>query len=42
VFTVPERVLALGDPMAGAYDEELDLEATMKRLGEVVGSDGAA
>jgi bifunctional non-homologous end joining protein LigD len=39
VFTVPERVLAVGDPMADAYETELDLETTMERLGKLVGSD---
>ncbi len=38
VFTVPERVLALGDPMADAYSGTLDLDATMARLGELIGS----
>jgi bifunctional non-homologous end joining protein LigD len=38
VFAVPERVLALGDPMADAYEEELDLGTTMERLDSLIGS----
>lgn len=36
VFTVPERVLASGDPMAGAWSVELDLDETLARLGELI------
>lgn len=41
VFTVPERVLTLGDPMAEAFSRELDVPSTMRRLGELVGSGDA-
>jgi len=36
VFTVPERVLSSGDPMAGAWSVELDLDETLARLGELI------
>lgn len=36
VFTVPERVLAVGDPMAEAHETPLDLERTMERLGSLI------
>jgi hypothetical protein len=36
VFTVPERVLAVGDPMAEAHETRLDLERTMERLGNLI------
>lgn len=42
VFTVPERVAAIGDPMAEAIETPLDLETTMERLGQLVDpTDGA-
>ena len=41
LFSVPERVLSLGDPMAGMSSVELDLDETLSRLGEQVAS-GAA
>jgi len=36
IFTVPERTLALGDPMAEALSMEVDLDETLARLGELV------
>ena len=36
VFTVPDRVLSIGDPMAPAADVAIDLEATLSRLGTLV------
>jgi bifunctional non-homologous end joining protein LigD len=41
VFTVPERVLSVGDPMAGALSAEIDLDETMARLDELIGRDDA-
>lgn len=41
VFTVPERVLSLGDPMANAWSVELDLDETLARLGALVAPNGA-
>lgn len=40
LFTVPERVLTLGDPLAPALEAEVDLDDTVTRLGELVHSDG--
>jgi bifunctional non-homologous end joining protein LigD len=37
VFTVPERVLSIGDPMAGVADVEIDLDTTLSQLGALVG-----
>ena len=39
VFTVPQRVLAAGDPMQGAFDTEVDLAEILARLGDLVGQD---
>ena len=39
VFTVPQRVLAAGDPMQGALAVEVDLAETLARLGALVGQD---
>jgi len=36
IFTVPERVLSVGDPMAAALSVEVDLEQTLARLGELI------
>ena len=36
IFTVPERVLSIGDPMAGLTDVEVDLDATLSRLGTLI------
>jgi len=36
IFTVPERVLSIGDPMAASADVQIDLEATLSRLGSLV------
>jgi bifunctional non-homologous end joining protein LigD len=36
VFTVPDRVLSIGDPMAPAAEVAIDLEATLSRLGTLV------
>lgn len=42
LFTVPERVATLGDPMAGAFSEAIDLDETMERLaGLISGGRGA-
>jgi bifunctional non-homologous end joining protein LigD len=41
VFTVPERVLSLGDPMSAAPAVELDLDETLARLGELIAPNGA-
>ncbi len=41
VFTVPERVLSLGDPMSAARTVGLDLDETLARLGELIAPDGA-
>ena len=38
VFTVPERVLSIGDPMAAMADNDIDLGATLSKLGALVGS----
>jgi bifunctional non-homologous end joining protein LigD len=40
IFTVPERILSLGDPMAGAWSAEFDLAGTLARLGELIDGDG--
>jgi bifunctional non-homologous end joining protein LigD len=40
VFTVPERVLDVGDPMADALSVELNLEDTLSRLGALVEPSG--
>jgi bifunctional non-homologous end joining protein LigD len=42
IFTVPERVLSFGDPMAEIHSVELDIEETLLRLGRLVASGGAA
>ncbi len=39
IFTVPQRVLSAGDPMQGAFDEEVDLAETLARLGALIGQD---
>lgn len=39
IFTVPQRVLAAGDPMQDAFDTEVDLAETLARLGALVGQD---
>jgi bifunctional non-homologous end joining protein LigD len=39
VFTVPQRVLATGDPMQDAFALELDLAEILVRLGNLVGKD---
>ena len=36
LFTVPERVLAVGDPMRDAWSQRVDLQATLTRLGELI------
>ena len=36
VFTVPERILSSGDPMAKAWSLSLDLDDTLARLGELI------
>jgi DNA primase len=41
VFTVPERVLSLGDPMSAARTVGLDLDETLARLGELIAPDVA-
>jgi bifunctional non-homologous end joining protein LigD len=41
VFTVPERVLSSGDPMAGALSVELDLDETLAQLAELITSHDA-
>ncbi len=41
LFTVPDRVQTLGDPMADAFSGTLDLDETMRRLGELIESDDA-
>lgn len=42
LFTVPERVAMLGDPMAGAFSGTLDLDETMRRMAELVSRSGRA
>jgi len=39
VFTVPQRVLAAGDPMQDAFASELNLAEVLVRLGNLVGKD---
>jgi len=41
VFTVPERTLAFGDPMAGAWSVDLNLDETLAQLGGLIESSGA-
>jgi bifunctional non-homologous end joining protein LigD len=41
VFTVPERVLGQGDVMADALSVELDLDATLARMGDLVAQSDA-
>jgi bifunctional non-homologous end joining protein LigD len=41
VFTVPERVLSVGDPMGGALSAQVDLDETLARLGELIPRDDA-
>ncbi len=36
IFTVPERILALGDPMADMWSVELDLPETLAKLGALI------
>ena len=36
LFTVPERLLSVGDPMAEAWSLELDLDETLTRLAELI------
>ena len=38
IFTVPERVLSVGDPMAEMWSAELDLTETLARLGALIES----
>lgn len=37
VFTVPERMLSVGDPMQDALSAEIDLDDTLARLDELIG-----
>jgi bifunctional non-homologous end joining protein LigD len=39
IFTVPRRVLLAGDPMRGAFEEEVDLAKTLARLEALVSKD---
>ncbi len=41
IFTVPERVLSVGDPMQDAFAMEVDLTHTLARLGALVGQGDA-
>jgi len=41
VFTVPERTLSLGDPMAGALSVDLNLDETLDQLGGLIASSDA-
>lgn len=41
LFTVPERVLSLGDPMAGAPSVEVNLDETLTRLAKLIDPGGA-
>jgi bifunctional non-homologous end joining protein LigD len=41
VFTVPERVLSAGDPMADAWSVELDLDETLALLGALIAPNAA-
>jgi len=36
MFTVPERILSVGDPMADMWSVELDLTETLARLGALI------
>ena len=38
IFTVPERLLTVGDPMSEALSVEVDLDQTTARLGELIAS----
>lgn len=42
IFTVPERLLSVGDPMADAWKTQVDLEQTMASLQRLVHSGGGA
>lgn len=42
VFTVPDRCLSVGDPMADAWSFALDLDETMSRLGKLLTKRGGA
>ena len=41
IFTVPDRALTLGDPMAEASSVELNLDETLERLGALIASGDA-